>query len=112
MSNFWFYFMKNIACTRTMYPLLHSALKVSFWFFVLLKKLKINSISEIKFNIENRKRRNWQFSVAIELEIKMILSVHGLKCKCKFHNFFFQFEKGNQNWKPFAALFGKKKIVS
>lgn len=80
-----------------MYPLLHIALKVSFQFFILLKKLKINSISEIKFKIGNRKRRNWQFFVSVELENKMILSVHGLKCKCKFHNLLFQFEKGNQN---------------
>lgn len=72
--------------------------------------MKINSISEIKFKIENRKRRNRQFSVSVELENKMILSVHGLKCKCKFHNLFFQFEKGNQNWKTFAALFGKKNL--
>ena len=61
-----------------MYRLLYSALKVSFSFFFLLKKLKINSIFEIQFKIENRKTRNCQFSISIKLENKMILSVHGL----------------------------------
>ena len=64
---------------------------------MLFKNLKINSIFEIQFKIGNRKTRNWQFSISIKLENKMILSVHGFGTRCssffvfRFHE---EIEKG------------------
>ena len=78
--------MKNLAYTRTMYRFLHNALKVSFSFFIFFRKLKINSIFEIQFNSENRKTRNWEFSISIKSDNKIILLVHGLKNIFHFSN--------------------------
>ena len=78
--------MKNLAYTRTMYRFLHNALTVSFSFFIFFRKLKINSIFEIQFNSENRKTRNWEFSISIKSDNKIILLVHGLKNIFHFSN--------------------------
>ena len=57
---------------------------------------KIISNFHFYFQIKNGKIRNWQFSVSIKLENKMILSVHVFNLKFQIRS---KISKPNQSFK-------------